>query len=74
MPQTIREVMTKNPKTIDYDVTEGVTKGKKQLGICKLDGDTVKFCFGGPGKDRPMEFTTKEGSMRTLSVWKRDKK
>jgi hypothetical protein len=44
------------------------------LGIYELDGDTVKFCFGGPGKERPTEFTTKEGSMRTLSVWKRDKK
>src|SRR5438477_9080845 len=28
------------PKTIEYDMTEGLTKGKKQLGIYQLDGDT----------------------------------
>jgi uncharacterized protein (TIGR03067 family) len=64
----------KKPKTIDYDVTEGRAKGKKQLGIYELDGDTVKFCFAAPDKDRPTDFTAKEGSGQTVSVWKRDKK
>jgi uncharacterized protein (TIGR03067 family) len=65
---------TKKPKTIDYTVTEGDSKGKTMLGIYELNGDTAKFCFAAPGKDRPVDFTTKEGSERTLSVWKRDKK
>jgi len=65
---------TKKPKAIDYEMTEGPTKGKSHLGIYELDGDTVKFCFAAPGKDRPTEFTAKEGSGNTLSVWKRDKK
>jgi uncharacterized protein (TIGR03067 family) len=65
---------TKKPKTIDYVMTEGFTKGQKQLGIYELDGDTVKFCFAAPDKDRPKDFTAKEGSQRTLSVWKRDRK
>jgi len=64
----------KKPKTIDYTMTGGPTEGKTQLGIYELDGDTVKFCFSAPGKDRPTDFTTKEGSGRTLSVWKRAKK
>jgi uncharacterized protein (TIGR03067 family) len=64
---------TKKPKTIDYTMTEGPTKGKTQLGIYELDGDTVKFCFAAPGKERPTEFTAAEGSHRTLSVWKRKK-
>ena len=64
---------TKKPKAIDYMMTEGFTKGKTHLGIYELDGDTVKFCFAAPGKDRPTEFTAKEGSQRTLSVWRRDK-
>jgi uncharacterized protein (TIGR03067 family) len=64
---------TKKPKAIDYTMTEGPTKGKTQLGIYELDGDTVKFCFAAPGKDRPTDFTADAGSQRTLSVWKRDK-
>jgi uncharacterized protein (TIGR03067 family) len=65
---------TKKPKAIDYEMTEGPTKGKTHLGIYELDGDTVKFCFAAPGKDRPTDFTSKEGSERTLSVWKKDTK
>jgi uncharacterized protein (TIGR03067 family) len=65
---------TKKPRTIDYTMTAGPTKGKTHLGIYELQGDTVRFCFAAPGKDRPTEFTAKESSQRTLSVWKRDKK
>jgi uncharacterized protein (TIGR03067 family) len=65
---------TKKPKAIDYMMTEGPTKGKTHLGIYELDGDTVRFCFAAPGQDRPTDFTAKDGSQRTLSVWKRDKK
>ena len=64
----------KKPKAIDYTMTEGPTKGQTHLGIYELEGDSVKFCFAAPGKDRPTEFTAKEGSQRTLSVWKREKK
>ena len=64
---------TKKPKAIDYTMTEGPTKGKTHLGIYELDGDTIRFCFAAPGGDRPSDFTAKEGSRRTLSVWKRDK-
>jgi uncharacterized protein (TIGR03067 family) len=64
----------KKPKAIDYTMTGGPTKGKTQLGIYELDGDTVKFCFASPDKERPREFATKEGSGRTLSIWKRNKK
>jgi uncharacterized protein (TIGR03067 family) len=65
---------TKKPKAIDYVMTEGPTKGKTHLGIYELNGTTVTFCFAAPGKDRPTEFTAKEGSRRTLSVWRRDTK
>ena len=64
---------SKKPRTIDYTMTGGFTKGQKQRGIYDLDGDTVKFCFGSPGKERPTEFTARPGSGWTLSVWKRDK-
>ena len=54
-------------------MTGGFTKGKKQLGIYELDGDTFKSCFGAPGAERPKDFTSQPGDMRTSSVWKREK-
>jgi uncharacterized protein (TIGR03067 family) len=62
---------TKTPKTVDYEMTEGITKGKKQLGIYELDGDTLKSCFAKPGAERPADFKPGEG--RTVSVWKHEK-
>lgn len=62
------------PKTIDYQMTDGFTKGKKQLGIYELQGDTFKSCFSSPGAERPTDFTSKPGDGRTLSVWQREKK
>ena len=64
---------SKKPKTIDYEMTEGFTKGKKQLGIYEVDGDTFKACFAAPGAERPADFSSKPGDQRTLSVWKRQK-
>ncbi len=64
---------SKKPKTIDYQMTDGFTKGKKQLGIYEVDGDTFRSCFAKPGDERPADFTSKPGDGRTLSVWKREK-
>jgi len=64
---------SKKPKTIDYQITGGATKGKTQLGIYELDGDTFRSCFSAPGVLRPADFTTKPGDQRTLTVWKREK-
>jgi uncharacterized protein (TIGR03067 family) len=64
---------SKEPKAIDYQMTEGFTKGKKQLGIYEVDGDTFKSCFGKVGAERPTDFFSKPGDGRTLSVWKREK-
>jgi len=64
---------SRKPKTIDYQMIDGPTKGKKQLGIYELAGDTAKFCFGSPGAERPTDFTSKPGDGRTVSEWKRKK-
>ena len=63
----------KKPKTIDYLMTDGFTKGKTQLGIYEIDGDIFRSCFAKPGGERPSDFTSKPGDGRTLSVWKRQK-
>ena len=65
---------TKKPKTIDYEVSDGPAKGKTLLGIYELDGDTIKFCYASPGKDRPKDFATEKGAGLTLSTWKKIKK
>src|SRR5262245_8024318 len=65
---------SKKPKTIDYEMTDGFTKGKKQLGIYGLEGDTFKSCFGAPGGERPTDFASRSGDNRTLSVWQREAK
>src|SRR5262245_19118523 len=62
---------TKMPKTIDYQATDGPTKGKTHLGIYEIDGEQVKYCFAAPDAERPADFTSKPGERRTLSVWKR---
>jgi uncharacterized protein (TIGR03067 family) len=65
---------SKKPKTIDYQVVDGPTKGQTHLGIYELEGDTMKSCFGAPGMERPTDFTSKPGDKRTSSVWQRNKK
>jgi uncharacterized protein (TIGR03067 family) len=62
---------SKKPKTIDYEMTEGYTKGKKQLGLYEINGDTFKACFNAPGAERPTEL--KAGGGLTYSEWKRKK-
>lgn len=64
---------SKDPKTIDYRMTDGPTKGKTQLGIYEVDGGTFKSCFASPGAERPTDFSSKPGDGRTVSIWKREK-
>ena len=71
MKATIKVDPSKRPKTIDYVMTDGPTKGKTQLGIYEVDGDTFKSCFAAPGADRPTDFASKPGDRRTSTVWKR---
>jgi hypothetical protein len=44
---------SKKPKAIDYDITDGLAKGKKRLGIYELSGDTVNSVLPRPGTSGP---------------------
>jgi RNA polymerase sigma-70 factor (ECF subfamily) len=61
----------KRPK----EITTTTDKGKKHLGIYKLDGDTLTICMQQEdGADRPIEFATKKDTKVVLVVLKREKK
>jgi uncharacterized protein (TIGR03067 family) len=70
--QTIDSAQT--PKAVDVTVTGGNDKGKKWLGIYKIDGDTVTLCFDPTGKKRPTEFKAEKGSGYFMNVHTRIKK
>jgi uncharacterized protein (TIGR03067 family) len=57
------------PKSFVREITEGVNKGAKYHGIYEVDGDTFKECRTNADKERPREFSSKNGAF--LSVDKR---
>ena len=63
---------SKKPKTIDFQ--PAAAKAQPLLGIYEFDGDAWRICYANPGKERPTEFTPKEGTGYTLAVWEREKK
>jgi uncharacterized protein (TIGR03067 family) len=63
----------KSPKTLDITPADGPNKGKTLLGIYELKGDELRVCWSEPGKDRPADFTSKEGSGRIFITYKRVK-
>lgn len=75
-PQTMMKVeFTFDPSTspakIDYLNLHGPTKGKRQQGIYRLEGEVLTICTGAPGAARPAEFASARGDGRSLTVWKR---
>ena len=65
---------SKTPKNMDINVTDGQTKGKKQLAIYEIDGDKAKICAADhDDKERPSKFETKEGSKNMIFELKRKK-
>ena len=75
-PQTMLKVeFTFDPSTspacIDYLNLHGSTKGQRQAGIYKFEGDILTVCTAAPGAARPGEFTSVRGDGQSVTVWKR---
>jgi uncharacterized protein (TIGR03067 family) len=60
-----------NPKVVDILLGNGPFKGKKRLGIYRIQGDTETVCLALPGKARPTCFDSSQGA---IHVWTRAKK
>jgi uncharacterized protein (TIGR03067 family) len=60
-----------NPKEIDISPLGGPAAGKVLPGIYRLSGDTYEGCFVLPGKERPTEFSSKQGSGHFHVIFKR---
>jgi uncharacterized protein (TIGR03067 family) len=63
----------KTPTVVDITASEGPNKGKTMQAIFEVKGDEMRVCWSEPGKERPTDFTAKEGSGRTLTIYKRVK-
>jgi uncharacterized protein (TIGR03067 family) len=69
---TLKLDPSKTPKTIDLQITEGQDKGKSQVGIYELQGDTFKLSVAPAGEtERPTSLDAKDNSL--IFVFKRDK-
>jgi uncharacterized protein (TIGR03067 family) len=74
-PEVLNTVMAldprRNPKAVDILLGNGQFKGKKRLGIYRIEGDTETVCLAQPGKVRPTAFDSSQGA---IHVWTRSKK
>lgn len=66
---------TKAPKWFDLTITSPIgSAGENQLGLYKIEGDTLTICVADFDAKRPTEFASKEGSGTILVTYKRPKK
>lgn len=77
--ETEKGTMTFNPNTkpaqVDVKIKEGNDAGKKQVGIYKLEGDKLTFCFAMAGEtERPTKFERSEGDGVLLFRFEKVKK
>ncbi len=65
---------SKSPKTIDFDIKTGNDKGKKQLGVYKLDGDKLTIVAATAGEtERPKSIEPGANDQVLMIVLQRQK-
>jgi uncharacterized protein (TIGR03067 family) len=70
---TIRLDATNRPRAIDAIPAGATDKAQSLLGIYEFEGNKLKLCFARPGTARPTEFSAKEDSGHTFTIWQREK-
>ncbi len=61
----------KKPKEIDLTWAEFANKGKVQLGVYRLEDNTLEICVSPIDKERPKSLESKEASGHTFLILKR---
>jgi uncharacterized protein (TIGR03067 family) len=64
---------TQSPKSIDVIADGGPTRGKRVLGIYRLENDRLTICMADADQPRPKAFMAEKGSRQTLMVFTREK-
>jgi uncharacterized protein (TIGR03067 family) len=67
---TLKLDPTTSPKSLDATTPSGPGKGRTDLAIYEVKGDTYRVCYGEP---RPKTFEAKRGSGHALYIYKRVK-
>jgi uncharacterized protein (TIGR03067 family) len=62
-----------SPKAIDVIADGGPTRGKRVLGIYRLDNNRLTICMADADQPRPKNFMAEKGSRQTLMVFTREK-
>jgi uncharacterized protein (TIGR03067 family) len=62
---------SKDPKTIDVLPDGGPSRGKRVLGVYRIEKDTLTLCMADAEQPRPSEFKAERGSRQTLMIFKR---
>lgn len=69
---TFKVDSSKKPNTLDLAITTGEDKGKQQLGLVEITGDTLKICVDVPGAtNRPKELKSPASTNVLLFVFKK---
>ena len=59
------------PKAIDVIADGGPSRGKRVLGIYKIDSNKLTLCMADPDQPSPRQFKAEKGSGHTLMVFTR---
>ncbi len=65
---------TTKPKSLDFTMTSGPTKGQTAVAIYELEGDSLKVCYAVGEAKRPTQFAAANDSEWVLLSYKREKK
>ncbi len=60
-----------DPHRIDIDFAQGPEAGNRNMGVFRLEGDTMRLCLDTTGAGRPADFRTSPGSGHALETLRR---